>query len=138
MVGKEKNMDNCNELKHFKFWCQKILPLVYDDSLSYYEVLCKVVEYINKLIDDENSAIGQIAELKKELEVIQKWIADFNTSFAEKIIKNYLATMIFVEISDSGYIVYHIPERWEDIQFETTGLDVEIPNTDYGRLVLSY
>ena len=27
----------------FKFWCQKALPLVYDDSLSYYEVLCKVV-----------------------------------------------------------------------------------------------
>ena len=131
-------MDNCNELKHFKFWCQKILPLVYDDSLSYYEVLCKVVDYINKLIDDENSAIGQIAELKKELEVIQKWIADFNTSFVEEIIKKYLATMIFVEISDSGYIVYYIPERWEDIQFETTGLDVEIPNTDYGRLVLSY
>jgi hypothetical protein len=138
MVGKEKNMDNCNELKHFKFWCQKILPLVYDDSLSYYEVLCKVVDYINKLIDDENSAIKQIAELKKELEVVQKWIADFNTSFAEEIIKKYLATMIFVEISDSGYIVYYIPERWEDIQFETTGLDVEIPNTDYGKLVLSY
>lgn len=131
-------MDNCNELKHFKFWCQKILPLVYDDSLSYYEVLCKVVDYINKLIDDENSAIGQIAELKKELEVVQKWIADFNPSFVEEIIKKYLATMIFVEISDSGYIVYYIPECWEDIQFETTGLDVEIPNTDYGRLVLSY
>lgn len=131
-------MDNCNELKQFKFWCQKILPLVYDDSLSYYEVLCRVVDYINKLIDDENSAIKQIAELKKELEVVQKWIADFNTSFAEEIIKKYLATMIFVEISDSGYIVYYIPERWEDIQFETTGLDVEIPNTDYGRLVLSY
>lgn len=131
-------MDNCNELKHFKFWCQKILPLVYDDSLSYYEVLCKVVDYINKLIDDENSAIKQIAVLKKELEVVQKWIADFNTSFAEEIIKKYLATMIFVEISDSGYIVYYIPERWEDIQFETTGLDVEITNTDYGRLVLSY
>ena len=131
-------MDNCNELKHFKFWCQKILPLVYDDSLSYYEVLCRVVDYINKIIVDENSAIKQIAELKKELEVVQKWIADFNTSFAEEIIKKYLATMIFVEISDSGYIVYYIPERWEDIQFETTGLDVEIPNTDYGRLVLSY
>lgn len=131
-------MDNCNELKHFKFWCQKILPLVYDDSLSYYEVICKVVDYINKLIDDENSAIGQIAELKKELEVIQKWIADFNTSFVEEIIKKYLATMIFIEVSDSGYIVYYIPECWEDIQFETTGLDVEVPNTDYGRLVLSY
>ena len=56
----------------------------------------------------------------------------------EEIIKKYLATMIFVEISDSGYIIYYIPERWEDIHFETTGLDVEIPNVEYGRLVLNY
>lgn len=129
---------NYNELKHFKFWCQKILPLVYDDSLSYYEVLCKVVDYINKLIDDENSIITQIEELKKELEIVQKWIADYDTSFAEKIIKEYLATMIFIEITDSGYFMYYVPEHWSDITFETTGLDVEIPNTDYGRLVLIY
>lgn len=131
-------MDNYNELKHFKFWCQKILPLVYDDSLSYYEVLCKVVDYINKLIDDDNAIITQIEELKKELEIVQKWIADYDTSFAEKIIQKYLATMIFVEITDSGYFMYYIPEHWSDITFETTGLDVEIPNTDYGRLVLIY
>ena len=23
-----------------RFWCYKILPLVYDDSLSYYEAIC--------------------------------------------------------------------------------------------------
>lgn len=131
-------MDKQIELKHFKFWCQKVLPLVYDDSLSYYEVLCKVVEYINKIIDDENGTLAQIEELRNELEVVKQWIADFDTSYAEEIIKDYLATMIFVEISDSGYIMYYIPERWEDIKFETTGLDVDIPNTEYGRLVLSY
>lgn len=36
----------------FKFWCQKALPLVYDDSLSYYEVLCKLTKYVNGLRDD--------------------------------------------------------------------------------------
>lgn len=132
-------MVNYNELKHFKFWCQKVLPLVYDDSLSYYEVLCKVVDYINKLIDDEKTIIAQIDELRKELEIVQKWIDAFDTSFAEEIIKKYLATMIFVEISDSGYIVYYIPEHWSDITFNTTGLDIELPmQPNYGHLVLSY
>lgn len=135
---KGETMDKQIELKHFKFWCQKILPLVYDDSLSYYEVLCKVVEYINKIIDDENGTLAQIEELRNELEVVKQWIANFNTKYAEEIIKDYLATMIFIEITDSGYFVYYIPERWEDIKFETTGLDVDIPNTEYGRLVLSY
>ena len=34
----------------FRFWCQKVLPLVYDDSLSYYELLNKVVKYLNDVI----------------------------------------------------------------------------------------
>lgn len=36
----------------FRFWCQTVLPLVYDDSLSYYELLSKVVSYLNSLIND--------------------------------------------------------------------------------------
>ena len=46
--------------------------------------------------------------------------------------------MIFLEISDSGYIVYYIPQSWKDIVFNTTQLDIEISGYDYGRLVLSY
>ena len=42
------------ELKPFRFWCQKVLPLVYDDSLSYYELLCKVMKHLNIAIEDIN------------------------------------------------------------------------------------
>ena len=40
------------DLKPFRFWCQKVLPTVYDDSLSYYELLCKVVNYLNVVIEN--------------------------------------------------------------------------------------
>lgn len=40
------------ELKPFRFWCQKVLPLVYDESLSYYELLAKIVDYLNKTMED--------------------------------------------------------------------------------------
>ena len=33
------------------FWCQKVLPLVYDNSLSYYEVLCKLAKRIDEIGD---------------------------------------------------------------------------------------
>ena len=46
------NMSGYNDLKPFRFWCQKVLPLVYDDSLSYYELLCKVVDYLNNTMED--------------------------------------------------------------------------------------
>lgn len=126
------------ELKHFRFWCYKVLPLVYDDSLSYYEVLCKVVDYINKLIDQDKIFAEEIENLKADLAVVQDWIQNFNTKYAEEIIRQAIATMIFVEISDAGYFVYYIPSNWKDITFNTTGLDVIIPDYDYGRLVLSY
>ena len=132
------NSMDIKPLHHFRFWCQKVLPLVYDDSLSYYEVLCKVVNYINNLIDTNNHIIEYVDELKAELQQVQEWIDNFDTSYAESIIREYLATMIFVRISDAGYFVYYIPESWDDITFNTTGLDITIPDTDYGRLVLSY
>lgn len=125
-------------LETFKFWCFKVLPLVYDDSLSYYEVLCEVVDYINKLIEQDKVFGDEIEKLKQEISVVQNWIKNFDTSYAEEIIKQYIATMIFVEISDSGYIVYYIPSSWKDIVFNTTQLDIEINGYDYGRLVLSY
>ena len=127
------------DLKTFKFWCQKILPLVYDDSLSYYETLCKVVEYINQLIDNDKIISEELENLKKELAEIKKWIDEFDTSYAEKIIRDSIATMIFVEITDAGYIVYNIPNEWKDITFNTTGYDIELDmQKDYGHLVLSY
>ena len=126
------------KLENFRFWCMKVLPLVYDDSLSYYEVLCKVVKYINEIIENEKVLSDGIEELKSELEIVQKWINDFDTSYAEQIIKDSIATMIFVGISDAGYIIYYIPDNWDSIQFQTTGIDVLIDNTEYGRLVLNY
>lgn len=124
-------------LNTFRFWCQKVLPLVYDDSLSYYEVLCKVVDYLNKVIEDDKQFVNELAELEEALAEVQYIIDHFDTDFAEKVISEYLATMIFVEIPD-GHFVYYIPEGWDNIQFETTGYDVEISGYDYGHLVLNY
>lgn len=132
------NSMDVKPLHHFRFWCQKVLPLVYDDSLSYYEVLCKVVNYINNLIDTNNQIIEYVDELKAELQQVQEWIDNFDTSYAESIIREYLATMIFVEISDSGYFIYFIPDSWKDITFNTTGWDIGYLEHDFGHLVLSY
>lgn len=126
-------------LKHFRFWCQKVLPLVYDDSLSYYEVLTKVVDYLNNVISDVNNVVEDVEELQSELNVVQQWINDFDTSYAEKIIEEYLAKMIYVGISDKGYIVYYIPKSWNSIKFKTTGYDYQTElMPEYGHLVLQY
>lgn len=63
-------MENYIDLKPFRFWCQKVLPLVYDDSLSYYELLCKVVDYLNKTMTD-------VTVLHDEFVQLQNWINDY-------------------------------------------------------------
>jgi len=40
-------MDTISMLNTMSFYCQPILPLVYDESMSYYETLCKVVGQLN-------------------------------------------------------------------------------------------
>ena len=122
-----------------KFWCFKVLPLVYDDSLSYYEVLCKCVDKLNEMVETLNEFSDAYDSMMQAIAQIQQWIENFDTSWAESIIKEYIATMIFVEITEAGYIVYNIPSSWNEIEFNTTGLDIELPlQTEYGHLVLSY
>lgn len=64
--------------------CQKVLPLVYDDSLSYYEVLCKVSQKVNTLIDDVNEFMdwatkheADYDELKKRVDRVENEIDTF-------------------------------------------------------------
>lgn len=129
-------------MKHFRFWCQKVLPLVYDNSLSYYEVLCKVVKYINELIDSDKEIIKDVDALRSEMDIVQSWIDNFDDNarqIMEEIITNYIVTMVFFGITDDGYFVAFIPDSWDDITFYTTGLDITLPiEPEYGHLVLAY
>lgn len=55
--------DSFKPINKMRFWCQKILPLAYDDSLSYYEFLCKVSNTLNQVIEDINLLPDFIREL---------------------------------------------------------------------------
>lgn len=69
-------MINSN-LKDVCFNAHKVLPLVYDESLSYYELLCKVVRYINDIIADEKIISNDVSELRKELESAISVLSNF-------------------------------------------------------------
>lgn len=131
------------ELKHFKFWCMKVLPLVYDDSLSYYEVLCKVVKYINDLIDSDKEIIGDVEALRADMTTVQEWINSFNYTplleTVKEMVNKYITAGVYFGLTDDGYFVAYIPEAWSDIHFNTTGYDIDLPiQPEFGHLVLSY
>lgn len=70
-----------NKLEPFKFWCQKVLPNVYDDSLSYYEYLCKLNEYLNEVIEQINTLTDNMTDYEASLTAVweqtKQWIDNY-------------------------------------------------------------
>ena len=144
-------------LDTFHFFCQNALPLVYDDSLSYYEVLCKLVDYINELLKDNremerflkqtNIRLDELNEkvkilndilekvkngeyVKLYLDILKKYIDENLQEFVGRIVK-----FIFFQLDDSGRFNAIIPSAWDFIEFETP-IDPEYVN--YLHLILKY
>lgn len=76
-------------IRPFRFWCHKILPLVYDNSLSYYELLCKVVAYLNKVIESNNNLVVDVDTLRKALRELEDYVEHYfdNLDLQEEVNK---------------------------------------------------
>lgn len=63
-------------IPYLRFWCQKVLPAVYDQSLSYYEVLCKLAAFLNKMVEELEKMQDNIDALHKAYKDLQDWVND--------------------------------------------------------------
>lgn len=72
-------------LTKVKTYCAKVLPLVFDNSLSYYEFLCKMCHKLNETIDALNAENLNIIEfthmVQLEIEKFEKYIDERLTNF---------------------------------------------------------
>lgn len=144
-------------IRNFYFWCQKVLPLVYDNSLSYYEVLCKVTHKLNELIDALNKTNDQVLKNTNAIEDLQTLTSDIQAllekikngdyvdlyldsiiNWIDKNLQEIVARIVkqvYFGLTDDGYFYADIPDSWSDITFGTI-MDYNNPN--YGHLTLSY
>lgn len=140
-----------------QYWCQLVLPAVFDDSLSYYELVAKVVKKLNEVIDSNNELAGyvgtntqDIAQLKEDVELLnsefekvkngqytslyieamKNWISENLINIVGQIVK-----FVWFGLSDDGHFVAYIPTSWRFLTFDMVA-DPDSP--DYGRLLLSY
>lgn len=144
------NYNHIAGIQRFRFWCQKVLPAVYDDSLTYYELLCKVIDKLNELIakdNEQSEVINLLAEELNELkglfeqfmesgfddyyaDQVEKWIND-NLEF----IYEHTIRQVYFGLTLDGHFVAYIPDSWSDIIFDT-GYDYSLDT--YGRLILRW
>lgn len=83
----------------FRYWCQKVLPLVYDDSLSYLEVLHKVTNYLNNTISDVANVETNVDNLATAFNNLQRYVNDhidaveLDVAQFEEYVTNYLTNL---------------------------------------------
>lgn len=68
-----------DKVNSLDYWVQQAIPLVYDDSLSYSELLAKVVSTLNAMTDQWNDIVDWVAGpgLTDEIDTIMAgWLAD--------------------------------------------------------------
>lgn len=72
-----------NELTPFAFWCQKVMPAVLDDSLSFYEVLCKLTAKLNDAIETINGHSELITTMQSKIDSLQTLTAQHTQQIAD-------------------------------------------------------
>lgn len=67
------------KIETLKFWCQKVLPLVYDESLSYYELLNKVVNRLNEMQTAINETVTELVDVENSINTLNNKIDGVQT-----------------------------------------------------------
>ena len=67
--------------KPFVSYMQKVIPLAFNESLSYYEQLCLILNYIkNEITPSLNTLIDEYSDLVNSVEKLEKYIDDYFNS----------------------------------------------------------
>ena len=102
-----------NPLPPFRFWCQTVIPLVYDNSLSYYELLCKVVKQLNDTINAVNNNGSAVTELQQLFVELKDYVDNYFTSSdftqlvnnrLDEMVEDGTLTQLLQNIIDDTYI----------------------------------
>ena len=71
-------MKHCEQLLYY---CNKILTLVYDESLSYYENICKLADILYK-------TINELKNISNELDSLNENILQIVTNIVNEALQN--------------------------------------------------
>lgn len=137
-------------VRAFRYFSQRVLPAVYGDEISYYETLCKVVDYLNKMMANGNALNQNVQNLYDYVtqlyEILQKFMeSGFDDYYAEQVVQwiddhltwifTTVVRQVYFGLTLEGYFVAYIPAGWSDIVFDT-GADYTLDT--YGRLILRW
>ena len=138
------------QLGPFRYWCQRVLPAVY-------EVLCKVRDKLNDTItilnqqgENVNGLITLYNELNTRVSALENEVDDIkNGKYVELYLDSIIAWIdanlqqlvsrivkfVCFGLSDDGYFTAYIPATWAFLSFDSVAT---YDDPDYGKLVIKW
>lgn len=131
-VPKPPFVDFPDTLCSFRTFCQKTLPAVYDDSLSYYEVICRVRDILNQNNNATNELGNGMKELYEYVDQLYHYMSDDPASqfinqleeYIDDHLIDYVARMayyVFPTLQKFGDGTWHycikVPQSWKQLHF---------------------
>ena len=116
----------------FRYFCQSVLPAVYDNSLSYYEVVCKVAEQLNKTMEASDSVNSDLRQLNEYVQQLYHYMTDDPASqfidqleaYIDQHLIDYVARMAYyvfptLQQFDDGtwHYAIKVPQSWKQLHF---------------------
>lgn len=119
------------KIENIRFMCHKILPLVYDESLSYYETLCKISNKLNETIDATNQLEdnvsylnGRVTDLNNRVTAVEGEIDTFeaNIRVAFEALKTQINNDVDAKLAE-------VDAKLNEVDVEMLRLKMYIDNT---------
>lgn len=114
----------------YKWWVNNVLPLVYDDSLSYYEVLSKLKYYVDGLVGDVNrlTQIVNTIEGIGDIEQFTEMLNQINAKIGE--LENLQTTDKSDIVSAINSVVFDLGITKLEVEGKYTKPTAGIPESD--------
>ena len=149
---------NSTRFGRISYFVHNAMPLVFDEALSYLEILSKTLNYINNLIEEDKTIYKHLAILDSDIDTLKndvKFLSDeiekikngeYLSIFMEKIkefisqnidelILNAIRFVSFELNEDGYYTVCTTSKNWrEEIEFDT---EMNYENANYMHLIIT-
>lgn len=150
---------NSTRFGRVSYFVHNAMPLVFDESLSYLEILSKILDYINSLIEEDKTIYRHLEKIDTDINTLKndvkflnaemekckngEYLSIFMEKIKEFILQNIddliLNSIRFVsfELSEDGhYVVYTTSKNWRDeIEFDT---EMNYENANYMHLMIKW
>lgn len=110
----------------FRFWCQMALPTAYDDSLSYYELLNKVVSQLNSIINDDTAMQTNINNLLTAYNQLQSYVNGYFSSLDVQTEINHKLDSMAADGTLSALLRPYIQGLYDDMAAYKTSVNADI------------